>query len=95
MGVETQADARSVVYYLASQYGGVVKIGTTVDIDSRVRRMQRAQPAAEFIVLATEPGGVRVEQQRHREFARSRQQGEWFWLTPHLREHIDTIRSAQ
>lgn len=87
----THEDPRSVVYYIASQYGGVVKIGTTVDVELRIRRLQRAQPAAELKVLASEPGGIRLEQARHREFARSRQQGEWFWLTAHLREHIETL----
>ena len=80
-----------VVYYLMSQYGGVVKIGTTVDVPRRMARMPRAQPAMIPNVVATELGGVEVERARHLQFRHAHQVGEWFWLTDDLRAHIRSL----
>ncbi|TFC59444.1 MULTISPECIES: GIY-YIG nuclease family protein [unclassified Cryobacterium] len=77
-----------VVYYLMSQFGGVVKIGTTVNLAGRMRRMERAQPAMKANVIVTEPGAELMEAYRHREFRNFRQVGDWFWLTPELIAHI-------
>lgn len=56
---ETRHD--SIVYYLGSPYGGICKIGTTVNLRSRLARMRAAQPAGNLYVLTTEPGGTEVE----------------------------------
>jgi hypothetical protein len=80
-----------VVYYLASQFGGVVKIGTTVNVTSRVARLERAQPALKGRIMATEPGDRHLEAERHQQFRHAHQVGEWYWLTPDLVEHIEHI----
>jgi hypothetical protein len=81
----------AVVYYLMSQFGGVVKIGTTINLAGRMRRMERAQPAMRANVIVTEPGGEIMEAFRFREFRKSRQVGDWFWLTPELIAHIRSL----
>lgn len=73
-----------VVYYL--RFDQRVKIGT-----SR-RPRQRLASIRHEELLAFEPGGRAVEQQRHREFAAIREGGEWFTLTDELRAHIGAIR---
>jgi hypothetical protein len=81
-----------VIYYVASQLGGVVKIGTTVDLKSRLARLGRENPAVTLQVLATEPGGPSVEFERHRQFTKSHQRGEWYWLTPDLVAWIEGLK---
>lgn len=82
------------VYYIGTQFGGVCKIGTTVELPVRIRRLERRQPAARFEVLATEPGGIELERRRHRQFAAAYFQGEWYWMTDELRQHIAALKGA-
>lgn len=79
-----------VTYYIC-RYGhwDVVKIGTTVNLTNRFARYFRKNPHVEWHILKVEPGNV--EAARHTQFAKSRIQGEWFWVTPDLQEHIDLI----
>ena len=74
-----------VVYYV--RYDRRVKIGT-----SR-RPRQRLSSIRHDELLAFEPGGRAVEQTRHREFADSREGGEWFTLTPRLASHISALQT--
>jgi hypothetical protein len=62
----------------------VLKIGTTIDLPSRIRTMQSQMPALRAWVIAWEPGGVEVESARHRQFQRYRLAGEWFWWVDDL-----------
>lgn len=75
-----------VVYYL--RYDRRVKIGT-----SR-RPRQRLASIRHDELLAFEPGGRQVEQQRHREYAAIREGGEWFTLDDELRVHTARLRSV-
>ncbi|QLD13299.1 GIY-YIG nuclease family protein [Microbacterium oleivorans] len=75
-----------VVYYL--RFDERVKIGTS----SRPR--QRLAAIRHDELLAFEPGGRRLEQERHREFADLREGGEWFTLAGALTAHIATLRAA-
>ncbi|MGX5770801.1 GIY-YIG nuclease family protein [Microbacterium trichothecenolyticum] len=85
---------RGVVYYIGTEQGGAVKIGTTVDVEKRLARLQRDRPRAALVVLATEKGGAREEAERHHRFRESRLAHEWFALTPDLQEHIDALREG-
>lgn len=80
--------SQEVVYYV--RFGDRVKIGTTKDLDSRLLSIPHDE------LLATEPGGVYVEKQRHRQFQHLRAKvgnsREWFSLTPELADHIAAIR---
>lgn len=77
--------ARSVVYYIRS--GDLVKIGVTTDLTARLKALN----VPDLVVLGTEPGDVRLERQRHAEFATERVRGEWFALSPRILDHIRTV----
>lgn len=73
-----------VVYYM--RVGNRVKIGTTCQLGNRLRQINPEE------LLATEPGGLSRERQRHREFKALRTHGEWFELGSPLTEHIAELR---
>ena len=82
-----------VVYYMTSEHGGVVKIGTTVNMPLRMKRFNRRHTEVTLTFQATEPGGLDVEKRRHKQFAHLNQVGEWFWLTPELQAWIDGLKA--
>lgn len=77
-----------VVYYV--RIGHYIKIGTTVDLHSRMASLM----PDEF--LALEPGGRDVEAQRHRQFEwhRAPKGKEYFLPTVAVMEHIEALRAA-
>lgn len=77
------------VYFIQMMHGdNPIKIGITVNIFDRLRRLQHAH-AYELKVIAVIPGkGRETESELHRRFADSRLRGEWFRRTPELLEFI-------
>lgn len=75
---------RSVVYYV--QTGRYIKIGFTSDLKRRLSELRLHETA----VLAAEPGGRKLEAQRHAEFADERidPRREDFALSLRIQEHI-------
>lgn len=94
LGAELQRIDRSataprcgVVYY-AELRPGIVKIGTTLNLVSRMSTLH-VPPAS---VIAAEPGTYDVEKARHRQFAHLRiGQREDFRVDDVLREHIEAL----
>lgn len=79
-----------VIYYL-ERADGAVKIGTTRNFAER--RKQLIKQFGSLTLLAWEPGHFGVEQQRHAEFFWDRLPvGEWFVMSPELRDHIVDLR---
>lgn len=78
----------SIVYYV--RRGHLVKIGTTRRARARFHALLPDE------VLAWEPGSHKEEKARHTQFATLRVSsvGEYFYLTPELRDHIDSIRQT-
>jgi excisionase family DNA binding protein len=76
----------SVVYYI--RFGDRIKIGTTVNLVSRLGNLPHDQ------LLATEPGGVNLEGLRHAQFAEHRIRGEWFRPAPELLAHIGSVKTS-
>lgn len=76
-----------VVYYMTSEYGGVVKIGTTVNLVKRLHNMNRGREV-KYHVLGIEPGSYDTERQRHLMFKHISQRSDFFWATPELLNHI-------
>ncbi|MFJ7250164.1 GIY-YIG nuclease family protein [Kitasatospora sp. NPDC098652] len=72
----TQAASES-VYVVGSPAARPVKIGRSVDPASRLASLQAGSPV-ELCLLATFPGGPRLEKHLHGCFARQRIHGEWF-----------------
>lgn len=83
----------AVVYYIGDPDISAVKIGTTRRLVHRLYALRAVHPRA--VLLATEPGGFKVERSRHYEFrslvlpAYGR---EWFRKVPHIMEHVGRLR---
>lgn len=76
-----------VVYFMQDLATLEIKIGTSIDVQARLKALQANQPR--IILLVTIPGGQREEQALHSSFSHLRTHGEWFLLGPDLREFID------
>lgn len=72
-----------VVYYL--RFADRIKIGTSTNLKLRLASI----PHDEF--LGSEPGGQKLEMERHRTFAAHRLVGEWFAAAPELLAHIKSL----
>lgn len=77
-----------VVYYLG--FGDRIKIGTSVNL---ARRLGELPPGD---LLAVEPGGADLEDERHEQFAADRIliNREWFRDSPALLRHIAAVRDT-
>lgn len=80
----------SAVYYIAAPDLDLVKIGFAIDPTKRLAKINSDSPAA-VVLLATEPGSIELERERHRQFGASRRRGEWFQLSGPVSEHIATL----
>lgn len=82
-----------VVYYMASELGGVVKIGCTVNLVKRLHDMNRGR-AIKYHVLGIEDGDEELERRRHLEFRPLAQRADFFWATPEflalMEERVDS-----
>jgi hypothetical protein len=82
----TQTPTNNVVYYI--KVGKYVKIGTSRNLDQRIKHYP---PDAEL--LATEPGGRKIETMRHQQFAKYLSaRHEWFEPGPKLMRHIEGLQ---
>jgi hypothetical protein len=74
-----------VVYYI--RFSDRVKIGTTTNLPQRLAGLPHDE------LLATEPGGPKVELRRHQQFADTQVPGqrEWFFQSPELSAHIASL----
>ncbi|MFC9768639.1 GIY-YIG nuclease family protein [Rhodococcus jostii] len=81
----SRKDVDGWVYYL--RVGKHIKIGFASNLESRLRAYP---PDTEL--LAVEKGTMKLETERHREFAAIRAHGrEWYWPKPWLMEHIGKV----
>lgn len=71
------------VYYL--RFADRVKIGFSTNLKSRLQAIPHDE------VLATEPGTMRQERERHAQFADLRVTGEWFRYEEPLVSHIASL----
>lgn len=78
------------VYYITRiDKPGLVKIGTTKDMKTRMNELGSRGRAV--TVLATEPGDRSLERQRHLQFSAMRVEGEWFHFAAPILAHIHRI----
>lgn len=88
--------ASQVVYYAGHPETQLVKIGYTEDLKARLGALRGAAPG--LLLLAFEPGSMKVEKTRHRQFRTLCDQSafigsrEWFRRAPILMDHIRTVR---
>jgi len=63
-----------------------MKIGRTNNVLKRLKNLKTGT-SGELIIMAMEPGSVKIEQSRHKQFADDRRKGEWFVCSPKLIQH--------
>lgn len=81
-----------IVYYMVhAKYKGAIKIGTTVNTENRLARYMKAHSNGEYLFLAWERGGPELEAKRHRQFAKYAIQGEWFFYSDELFDHVENL----
>lgn len=88
------------IYYI--QCGSFIKIGTSINPESRCDQLRRGGKAIRPSIwvedprlIAYVPGNVAKERSLHREFASYRDQGEWFVLNEELIEHVAEAQMQQ
>lgn len=77
--------SQTYVYFVSD--GSSIKIGISVDPESRVASLQTSHPSR-LVLLGTQKGDHQLERHLHARFCAYRQLGEWFQDTPAIREHI-------
>lgn len=81
-----------VVYFVQAECG-LIKIGTTADIEWRMKSL-RGQSPVPLTLLATVPGRRTEEHEFHRRFAAHRLHGEWFKRCPEIEAEIVRLGGA-
>jgi hypothetical protein len=76
------------MYFLAGS--GLVKIGITTNLTSRIRSIRNSSPVA-LDLLATMPGHTVLEGMVHSRFSHLRRHGEWFEDQGEIREYIASL----
>lgn len=76
--------------YFAADPCGLIKIGYTEDMASRLRKL-RAAHSPELSIVATATGGIEREAAYHFQFAAHRLHGEWFAPHPDILAEIDRL----
>lgn len=84
-------DISAMVYFIASEASGNIKIGSSTQPKSRLDALQTAADSP-LRLLGTTPGGRRLERSLHRQFShlRIRANSEWFRPGDDLLDHIKT-----
>lgn len=79
------------VYFVMAARSGLIKIGSAVDPDARIRTLQTGSPEP-LILVGVTLGGEAKERNLHRRFAADRSHGEWFHPSEELLAHIEAAR---
>lgn len=79
------------VVYFISINNEFVKIGITSDLEGRLKDLQMCNPYFIKVEVAI-PGGYHLETKYHQRFSQYREHGEWFRLSPEIREEIENLK---
>lgn len=79
--------SQSFAYFIESGVTGLIKIGRSVDPESRLKALQTASPD-KLTLLKVIPEQVVSESELHERFSHLRRQGEWFESSEEIREFI-------
>jgi hypothetical protein len=77
------------IYFMGPEDLTLVKIGHTINMESRMQ-IHRTTIPVKIVVHGVMPGSYQDEQRLHRRFKAHHSHGEWFHLTPGIREYIAT-----
>jgi hypothetical protein len=89
---EEAARAESSVVYYAQRSDGLIKIGTSRNLEGRLVTLKRDHGPLKL--LLTHGGGHKQEHEMHVQFKALRVEGEWFTGDLPLIEHIASMRKA-
>lgn len=81
------------VYFLQASRSGLIKIGHSSDVESRIASLRTGSPEP-LVLLAVMAGGREVEQGLHARFAGARVRGEWFRATGELVAFIEGVKGT-
>jgi len=81
------------VYLALIEARGIVKIGVTSNIGTRLRQIAWAQrvPAAEVVPIGIYSGSRLTERRIHARFAHLRIEGEWFRYTDEIYQFMERL----
>lgn len=80
----------SFIYFIGNLDIGEVKIGRSIHPHKRLKELQTASPHPLFI-LKMIPGNSFQETKYHSHFSKSKLKGEWYSITPDIKEFLDRI----
>lgn len=78
------------VYYVHAPELGLVKIGHAGNVHKRLTMLQTGSPTR-LVLLAVEPGGEKLERERHAQFEQLRARGEWFRFEGDLKALVEFL----
>lgn len=81
---------RDCVYFIQGASGGPIKIGTSRDVEDRIRGLQSCSPVR-LVLLGVAAGDIRLERALHRRLAPHRLHGEWFADAPEVKAAIAEV----
>jgi len=82
-----------VVYVIGEPGSQVVKIGTTINLEARLKGIQTASPGRVDVLWFT-PGSWELEEALHSRFRATRQRGEWFHFGELEGDPVELVSSA-
>jgi hypothetical protein len=88
-----RAPRLSYVYFIGGETGSI-KIGHTINPETRLARLQTGSPI-KLQVLGTVMGGQETEREYHNRFRHLRLDGEWFERTPEILEEIRRLNAFE
>lgn len=78
-----------IVYYMVHEkYKGAIKIGTTVNQETRIAKFRTQRGDDGFFILAKEPGDAVLERKRHKYFDKYRIEKDWYFFEGELRAYV-------
>ena len=81
------------VYFIEAKATGLIKIGFTSDVKSRLSSICAASGVA-VTLLVTTPGQRDVESAYHERFSKSREHGEWFRATADILAEVARLKAG-
>lgn len=85
--VRTERRAKTMIYFVEAIGTNRVKIGLSINIESRIATLQTGCPV-KLAILHAECGGKQRENQLHHQFAADWCHGEWFVFSDAIREYV-------
>ena len=83
-------DLIGTIYFIGPREG-MVKIGFTNDLPTRLKRLQCGSPVPLFVLAAIHDKPASLEREYHARFRSARQHGEWFLRTIDINAEIECL----